>query len=59
MARLHYAQTLSWNSASSTGRQRVADAGELGLPDVAEALKPLLTQTQDHVADLRDALGAE
>ena len=40
-------------------RQRVADAGELGLPDVAEALKPLLTQTQDHVADLRDALGAE
>jgi bacterioferritin len=38
-------------------RQRVAQAGELGLPDVAEALKPLLTQTQDHVAELRDALG--
>jgi bacterioferritin len=38
-------------------RQRVAQAGELGLPDVGEALKPLLTQTQDHVAELRDALG--
>jgi hypothetical protein len=30
---------------------------EFGLPDVAEALRPLLTQTQDHVIDLRDALG--
>lgn len=30
---------------------------ELGLPDVAEALRPLLTQTQDHVIDLREALG--
>jgi bacterioferritin len=39
-------------------RERVAQAGELGLPDVAEALKPLLTETQDHVAELRDALGA-
>lgn len=38
-------------------RDRVAEAGELGLPDVAEALKPLLTQTQDHVIELRDALG--
>jgi bacterioferritin len=38
-------------------RQRVADATDLGLPDVAEALKPLLTQTQDHVAELRDAVG--
>jgi bacterioferritin len=38
-------------------RDRVAQAGELGLPDVAEALKPLLTQTQDHVVDLRTALG--
>ncbi|MGH3499529.1 MAG: ferritin-like domain-containing protein [Nocardioidaceae bacterium] len=37
-------------------RQRVADAGELGLPDVAEALRPLLEQTQDHVSELRDAL---
>jgi bacterioferritin len=38
-------------------RDRVAQAAELGLPDVAEALRPLLTQTQDHVIDLRDALG--
>jgi bacterioferritin len=35
----------------------VAEAGDLGLPDVAEPLRPLLTQTQDHVIDLRDALG--
>ncbi len=39
-------------------RDRVAQANELGLPDVAEALKPLLTQTQDHVMDLQTALGA-
>lgn len=38
-------------------RQRVSEANELGLPDVAEALRPLLEQTQDHVAELRDALG--
>lgn len=38
-------------------RQRVAQAVEIGLPDVAEALKPLLTQTQDHVMDLQTALG--
>ncbi len=38
-------------------RDRVAQANELGLPDVAEALKPLLTQTQDHVMDLQTALG--
>jgi bacterioferritin len=38
-------------------RERVAQAAELGLPDVAEALRPLLQQTQDHVSDLRDALG--
>jgi bacterioferritin len=38
-------------------RERVAQANELGLPDVAEALRPLLEQTQDHVADLRDSLG--
>ena len=37
-------------------RQRVADANELGLPDVAEALRPLLQQTQDHVRELQDAL---
>jgi bacterioferritin len=38
-------------------RDRVAEANCLGLPDVAEALRPLLTQTQDHVIELRDALG--
>jgi bacterioferritin len=38
-------------------RDRVAEAGALGLPDVAEALRPLLEQTQDHVIELRDALG--
>ncbi len=38
-------------------RDRVSEANELGLPDVAEALRPLLSQTQDHVIDLRDALG--
>jgi bacterioferritin len=38
-------------------RQRVLQAVELGLPDVAEALRPLLQQTQDHVIDLRTALG--
>ncbi|HWC78483.1 MAG TPA: ferritin-like domain-containing protein [Pseudonocardiaceae bacterium] len=37
-------------------RDRVAEANDLGLPDVAEALKPLLEQTQDHVSELRDAL---
>lgn len=39
-------------------RQRVQEATELGLPDVAEALRPLLEQTQDHVVELRDALGS-
>lgn len=38
-------------------RERVAQATELGLADVAEALRPLLSQTQDHVIDLREALG--
>jgi len=38
-------------------RDRVAQANDLGLPDVAEALKPLLTQTQDHVMELQTALG--
>jgi bacterioferritin len=38
-------------------RQRVQQANEVGLPDVAEALRPLLEQTQDHVSELRDALG--
>jgi bacterioferritin len=39
-------------------RDRVEQAGDAGLPDVAEALRPLLEQTQDHVRDLRAALGA-
>jgi len=38
-------------------RERFEQAEELGLPDVAEALRPLLEQTQDHVRDLRSALG--
>ena len=38
-------------------RARYREANELGLPDVAEALRPLLEQTQDHVHELRDALG--
>jgi bacterioferritin len=32
-------------------RDRVGQADELGLPDLAEALAPLLQQTQDHVRD--------
>jgi len=35
----------------------VQEASELGLPDVAEALRPLLTQTREHVRDLQSALG--
>lgn len=38
-------------------RERVQQANELGLPDVGEALRPLLEQTQDHVRDLQSALG--
>lgn len=38
-------------------RARVQEATDLGLPDVAEALRPLLTQTQEHVRDLASALG--
>ncbi len=38
-------------------RDRVQEANELGLPDVAEALRPLLTETQEHVRDLQAALG--
>jgi bacterioferritin len=37
-------------------RQRVTKANDLGLPDVADALRPLLQQTQDHVRELQDAL---
>jgi bacterioferritin len=38
-------------------RERFAQASELGLADVAEALRPLLEQTQEHVRDLKVALG--
>ena len=38
-------------------RVRVQEAADLGLPDVAEALRPLLTETQEHVRDLQSALG--
>jgi bacterioferritin len=38
-------------------RERFAQANDLGLADVAEALRPLLEQTQEHVRDLQAALG--
>jgi bacterioferritin len=38
-------------------RERFVQASELGLADVAEALRPLLEQTQEHVRDLKVALG--
>jgi bacterioferritin len=38
-------------------RERVKQASSIGLPDVSEALRPLLEQTQDHVRDLQSALG--
>lgn len=38
-------------------RERVEQAESLSLPDVAESLAPLLEQTQEHVRDLRAALG--
>ncbi|HEX3461203.1 MAG TPA: ferritin-like domain-containing protein [Acidimicrobiales bacterium] len=38
-------------------RERFAQASELGLADVGESLRPLLEQTQEHVQDLRTALG--
>jgi bacterioferritin len=38
-------------------RERVEQAASMGLPDVAEVLRPLLEQTQDHVRDLQSALG--
>ena len=37
-------------------RERTQQAVELGLPDVAEALRPLLEQTQEHVRDLQTVL---
>lgn len=38
-------------------RERFAQANELSLGDVGEALRPLLEQTQEHVRDLQTALG--
>lgn len=38
-------------------RERITQATDLGLPDVAEALRPLLDQTQDHVRELQGVLG--
>jgi len=38
-------------------RERYQQANDLGLADVGEALRPLLEQTQEHVQDLRTALG--
>jgi bacterioferritin len=38
-------------------RERTQQATDLGLPDVAEELRPLLQQTQEHVRDLQAALG--
>jgi bacterioferritin len=38
-------------------RKRFSQAMDLGLADVAEALRPLLEQTQEHVRDLKGALG--
>jgi bacterioferritin len=38
-------------------RERFSQANDLELADVAEALRPLLEQTQEHVRDLRTALG--
>lgn len=37
-------------------RERVQHAADLGLVDVAEVLRPLLTQTQEHVRDLQAVL---
>jgi bacterioferritin len=39
-------------------RERFAQANALKLADVAEALRPLLEQTQEHVRDLQTALGS-
>ncbi len=38
-------------------RERFAQANDLGLVDVGEALRPLLEQTQEHVRDLQSVLG--
>jgi len=38
-------------------RQRFSEAEELGLADVAGAIRPLLEETQEHVRDLETVLG--
>jgi bacterioferritin len=38
-------------------RARFAQANDLGLADVAEAIRPLLEQTQEHVRDLETVVG--
>ena len=38
-------------------RERFGQANDLKLADVAEALRPLLEQTQEHVRDLQMVLG--
>jgi len=38
-------------------RERFSQANDLQLADVAEALRPLLEQTQEHVRDLQMVLG--
>ena len=38
-------------------RERFSQAMDLGLADVAEAIRPLLEQTQEHVRDLQTVLG--
>ena len=38
-------------------RERFGQAMDLGLADVAEAVRPLLEQTQEHVRDLETILG--
>jgi bacterioferritin len=38
-------------------RERFSQANDLGLADVAEAIRPLLEQTQEHVRDLETVVG--
>jgi len=44
---------ISWNGTASVSLKRTISV----LPDVAEALRPLLEQTQEHVWDLQPVLG--
>jgi len=39
-------------------RERVQQADDLGLPDVSEALAPVLEETQHHLRDLQSVLAA-